>query len=249
MVGVIVQIALLVLAAIIVTVIMLLKEKEKKQQAVEFRRIYGFPDDAAVYQSAGVNSLSPMSPTKHEQFLAKYIVNQGFFNRYYVFLDYYFRDREGIIRQIDLIAVGSHGICVFESKDYNGWIFGNGNHFKWTQTLGGEKYHFYNPVKQNNTHIRSLKECLGLNTKFHSIVVFGSRATLKVINNIPHNTYVVSGNNLGNALNSIANTQDEFLRENEVIEICKKINSKRLLYDESLKSEHIESIHGLTGGR
>ena len=221
--------------------------EQKKRKIAIFRKIYNLSDDTLVYQSNGIISISPMNPTDHEKNLAEYIANSGFFNTNYVFLDYYFRDNKGKIRQIDLLAVGKRGVFVFESKDYQGWIFGSGNQFKWTQTLNGQKYHFYNPVKQNAAHIYALKDVLDTDFKFYSIVVFSSNATLKQIDFIPHDTYVVSGYRLNEALQDIANSQPELLTKSQVVSICKKINERRLIRDDALVKEHVDNIDDLTG--
>lgn len=246
MIFIIIITILAILAVVSACVVALINAKEREQQASEFRGIYGLADDTVIYYSSGVSAVSPMNPTKHEGILAKQVIDMGFFNRYSVFLDYYFRDDKGKTRQIDLLGVGKYGIFVFESKDFSGWIFGNGNQYKWTQTLGGEKYRFYNPVKQNNTHIQSLKTLIGKETQYYSMVVFGANATLKAISNIPQDTYVISSNNMVNILANIKSSQPECLTEEEIFRICKQINEKRLIYNETIRSEHINSIHELT---
>ena len=160
-------------------------------------------------------------------------------------MDYYFRDDKGTIRQIDLLGVGRYGIFVFEAKDYSGWIFGNGNQFKWTQSLPRNKYRFYNPVKQNDVHIQSLKSLIGIDTKYHSVVVFGEDATLKSISGIPRDTYVISAYWLVTTLAAIKNDQPECLTEEEVLAICKQINEKRLFCDRDVRNEHINSVREL----
>lgn len=53
--------------------------------------------------------------------------------------------------QIDCVAINQQGIFVFESKDYSGYIYGDGLHKSWTQVLnyGKTKHQFYNPIRQN----------------------------------------------------------------------------------------------------
>lgn len=60
--------------------------------------------------------------------------------------------------QIDHIVISVHGIFVIETKNYKGWIFGNSNRDYWTQNIWGNKYSFYNPISQNQSHIRFLKK-------------------------------------------------------------------------------------------
>ena len=62
--------------------------------------------------------------------------------------------------QIDHILISSKGIFVIESKNYAGRIYGKDSQREWTQVLnyGKVKNKFYSPVKQNETHIFSIKD-------------------------------------------------------------------------------------------
>jgi hypothetical protein len=97
--------------------------------------------------------------------------------------------------QVDLIATTDAGIFVFEVKDYSGWIFGNGDHTKWTQVLarGQVKHQFYNPIKQNEGHIAALRHTTKQlqDIPIYSVVVFYGNCRLKDINNIPNNCRVI----------------------------------------------------------
>ena len=70
---------------------------------------------------------------------------------------------------------------MFESKNYSGWIFGNASQLNWTQSLqNGEKHQFYNPIRQNQTHIKALSEYLNIPvSSFTSYIVFSERCSLK----------------------------------------------------------------------
>lgn len=75
--------------------------------------------------------------------------------------------------QIDHIIVSRYGIFVIETKNMEGWIFGNEQSPQWTQSLFGKKYRFQNPLHQNFRHTRALEEFLGLPaSSFHSVVCF-----------------------------------------------------------------------------
>lgn len=89
--------------------------------------------------------------------------------------------------EIDLLMIHEKGIFVFESKNYSGWIFGNASQLNWTQSLqNGEKHHFYNPIRQNQTHIKALSEYLNMPiSSFTSYIVFSERCSLK---SVPENT-------------------------------------------------------------
>ena len=60
--------------------------------------------------------------------------------------------------EIDLVYLHETGIYVIESKNYSGWIFGDEKSQNWMQTFpNGQKFSFYNPIKQNKGHIKVLK--------------------------------------------------------------------------------------------
>lgn len=89
--------------------------------------------------------------------------------------------------ELDLLMLHEKGIFVFESKNYSGWIFGDADGLKWTQRLqNGQKNRFYNPIRQNRTHIKALAAYLRLPVDaFTSYIVFSERCTLK---KVPENT-------------------------------------------------------------
>lgn len=90
---------------------------------------------------------------------------------------------KGKTTELDLLMLHEKGIFVFESKNYSGWIFGGEAQLHWTQSLpNGQKNRFYNPIRQNRTHIKALAEYLGLaEGAFTSYIVFSERCTLKKV--------------------------------------------------------------------
>ena len=58
--------------------------------------------------------------------------------------------------QIDHIVISTHGIFVIETKNYKGWIYGSSYRDYWTQNIWGNKYSLYNPIFQNQNHIKFL---------------------------------------------------------------------------------------------
>ena len=81
---------------------------------------------------------------------------------------------DGKTSQIDHVYVCSKGVFVIETKNYAGRIYGTQNQKQWTQVLayGHDKNTLYNPVMQNYTHIRRLKEALPEPIDMVSVVVF-----------------------------------------------------------------------------
>ena len=70
------------------------------------------------------------------------------FNNYKMILN-------GKSTQIDHIVVNKNGVFVIETKNYAGIIYGDEKDHKWLQVPAGGNVEneFYNPVKQNRTHI------------------------------------------------------------------------------------------------
>ena len=91
-----------------------------------------------------------------------------------IFHDLYIEKDDGTYSQIDIVVLTEIGVIVIEVKDFSGWIFGFGNNEKWVHILGKMKYPFYNPVFQNEGHIRYLKNKLNVydNIPFYSLIVF-----------------------------------------------------------------------------
>ena len=88
----------------------------------------------------------------------------------------------GETSEIDVVYITQKGIFVFESKNYSGWIFGDEKGTYWTVVLPNkQKNRFYNPVKQNRTHIKWLQKYVGEDVPLFSIIVFSERCELKKV--------------------------------------------------------------------
>lgn len=107
--------------------------------------------------------------------------------------------------QIDHVVVSKFGIFVIETKNITGNILGSVNDTFWNSLLSFKSYQFYNPIKQNQGHINSLKYNLEKklllhldNTLFYSLIVFPqySLNAIKIKGNLGNNTSVVSLNDL-----------------------------------------------------
>lgn len=83
---------------------------------------------------------------------------------------------DGTTSEIDLVFITQKGIFVIESKNYSGWIFGNEKDNSWTVSMvGGKKYKFYNPIKQNRKHIKWLYNYIQMDIPTFSMIVFSDR--------------------------------------------------------------------------
>lgn len=110
--------------------------------------------------------------------LGKTVVGEG-----YVINDILFCDAKGNSCQIDHVYINRYGIWVIETKNYGGYIYGEQNSREWVQVLnyGATKNKFYNPVKQNATHIYRLSVYLGVKDVFHNVVCFSNSADLSCV--------------------------------------------------------------------
>lgn len=165
--------------------------------------------------------------------------------KYLVLNDVYIPKGEGKIAQIDHVVVSPYGIFVIETKNYKGWITGGETSQYWTQTIYQRKEQLYNPIKQNNGHIKALKALLSdfSDIPFLSIVSFSSRADLKVnvtshviytpqiLNTIKkYDNLVISLEDVKKIYERIANAniQDKDAKKTHVVNIKKGVKAKDL---------------------
>lgn len=129
---------------------------------------------------------------------------------------------DGKSSQIDHIVINKHGVFVIETKNYAGRIYGKEGQMEWTQVLkyGKVKNHFYNPVKQNTTHIYRLKNFLPQGTPVITVIVFVRGNIRYIKSNNVYNLYgmkrVINSNTgyfmtreqMRNAYNAILNAKN-----------------------------------------
>ena len=132
--------------------------------------------------------------------------------------------------EIDLLLICSKGLLVFESKNYGGWIFGNEANQNWTQVFPkgrgrSHKERFYNPIRQNATHLRHLKRLIGDSFPMRSIIVFSDECTLKDVTVRSRNVIVVNRYNVLSAVTQIYDqTQDDVLSSNEIDDLYGRLH-------------------------
>ena len=177
------------------------------------------------------------------EYLTQYLFNSVRFKGYYKTLQNIYVPYKDGTSEIDVLVAHKKGIYVIESKNYSGWIFGSENQQQWTQMLNkNAKERFYNPIRQNKTHIKALSEYLQIDSsKMKSYIVFSERCELK---RVPENTdrYVITKRNyLLDLINKdIEDKQDIFTNE-EIDEIARKLEPLTNASQE-VKDKHIENI-------
>lgn len=142
-----------------------------------------------------------------------------------IFHDCYIRKASGQYTQVDLVVATRVGLLVFEIKDYSGWIFGHFRQRYWTQVLayGREKHRFYNPIMQNDGHIRAIRENLPHNPgiPIYSIIVFFGNSKLKDVTIASDNDYLIYPNGIKRTVNDIllSNCDAKFGDKHEIMNV------------------------------
>lgn len=149
---------------------------------------------------------------------------------------------DGGTTEIDVVYITQKGIFVIESKNYSGWIFGDENDSQWTAMLANkQKNRFYNPIKQNRTHIKWLGKLVGDEVPLFSIIVFSERCELKKVSIYSSDVRVIKRDYLYGTIRSIWNETPDKLDEARVSEIYTELK-KLSKADQSVKEAHVNAI-------
>ena len=152
-------------------------------------------------------------------------------NEYRVYNDLLFNLKNDITIQIDHLVVSRAGIFVVETKNYGG-VVEEMKYDRWQQRWYRKEYDFYSPIKQNESHIRSLMYVLFTKDRslFKSFIVFPNNTTL-----LTKNERVVHLNCL---CKKIEEKQTHILSYEDVNKICQKIESRNIYNKENIKKHH-----------
>lgn len=151
---------------------------------------------------------------------------------------------DGQTSEIDLVYITQKGIFVFESKNYSGWIFGDEKSTYWTAMLPNrQKNQFYNPILQNKTHVKWLRQYVGEMIPLFSIIVFSERCELKKLTVETSNASVVQRHQVSSIVKDIWNCTPDALTEEQIESIYEKLK-ERTQVSRSVKQEHVKTIKG-----
>ncbi|WP_261841740.1 nuclease-related domain-containing protein [Aliamphritea ceti] len=101
--------------------------------------------------------------------LTKYMNSKGYHNH---LLQDVTLEVDGKTTQIDHSLISLIGIFVIETKNMDGWIFGNAKSKAWTQSIYGKKHKFMNPIHQNYKHLVFLNKIFDAPQRLNSLVIF-----------------------------------------------------------------------------
>ena len=159
----------------------------------------------------------------------------------------YVPKRGGGTSEVDVLFVTRKGVFVIESKNYSGWIFGNEGQRYWTAVQkGGHKDRFYNPVMQNASHIKWLREFLADGTPLFSIVAFSERCELKKVE-VERDAAVIKRDRLYATVRRIWDANPDALSEEQVADVVSRLEPLTRV-DAATKREHVAAIRGRFGG-
>lgn len=84
--------------------------------------------------------------------------------------------KKGMSHQSDHILIRENGIFVIETKNYFGEIYGSEKESTWKKIVRKgskvETEYFHNPLKQNMSHMKSVKRIIGIDYPVYGFVVF-----------------------------------------------------------------------------
>lgn len=158
---------------------------------------------------------------------------------------------DGSTSELDVVLICVKGIFVFESKNYAGYIFGNEQNRNWTVSLYAgknwigakttEKHHFYNPIWQNKTHIKALRNLTNTSAPINSVIVFSNRGELKKVTYDTSKATIIKSNQLKHFMREVRTTYPDVL-STEGVDRLSELVSQYVGTDSTVKQAHIDSI-------
>lgn len=154
----------------------------------------------------------------------------------------YLPKEDGETSEVDVIFITQKGIFVFESKNYSGWIFGDEKSQYWTASLPNkEKNRFYNPIKQNRTHMKWMQKFVGDDVPLFSIIVFSERCELKKIQLQSEDIKVIKRDRTYATVREIWDRSPDAVPTEKIVELYDSLKELTNV-DKAVKAAHVESI-------
>lgn len=200
-------------------------------------------EEPSIFETIGFYLQHGDDKGAYGEYLTQYLFNSVRFKEYYKSLTNIYVPYRNSTSEIDVLIIHQKGIYVIESKNYSGWIFGSENEQQWTQMLNkNNKQRFYNPVRQNKTHIKALSEYLHIEqSKMMSYIVFSERCELKKVPSNTEECIITKRNYLLDLINKNMDNKQNIFTNEETDEIYEKL--KRLTnVSKEVKEKHIEDI-------
>lgn len=144
--------------------------------------------------------------------------------------------------EIDLVMIHEKGIIVIENKNYQGYIYGREDDTYWTQVSEKrEKRSFYNPVKQNQGHIRHLSRLLADEAEeeipYLSVITFNDGGKLKRVRVHKETAIVTSGKKVRKRLRRRLRRMPRVFCRRQVDELY------HILLEEAKNTKKVQKMH------
>lgn len=160
-------------------------------------------------------------------------------NEYISVHDVMIQGRGGRTAQIDHVVLSPYGIFVMETKAYNSYVKGYEDAKNWIQFLkNGQRHEFYNPIKQNEGHIKALRTVLNDTADmlpFVSIIVFVGTKGVEVE---ATKAMVIRENELLTAIQRHAERKLSFEQIHQMADVLQKVN----ITSETMREQHVTDI-------
>lgn len=140
--------------------------------------------------------------------------------------------------QIDHVIISNFGIFCIETKSYSGWILGRESDKYWTQSINYRKYRFYNPLRQNYGHVKTLEKLLAslsISIPIYSFVAFPDAEKLKI-------TGTDAVGYARDIVSKVKGYNQVVLSNEDKDRIINAINQANII-DENIRREHSKKIH------
>lgn len=144
--------------------------------------------------------------------------------------------------EIDMIAITSNGVYVFEIKNYRGMIYGSENERNWTQVFNRRsKFQFYNPIRQNYAHTKAVENYLEVNfSNIIPMIAFSDKSNFKKLEISP-STHVYHFKEILKKIKIFENNSKNLLSE-KIVEQYKEKISLRTHASQEQKEQHIKNV-------
>ena len=184
--------------------------------------------------------LDAYQPGRDTEELVSELLSMLSTGEYAILDDVMLKTKNGNSAQIDHIVVSIYGVFVIETKECSGWVFGNPKQRSWTICYpNGDRRRMYNPLLQNDGHIRHLKAAANIwKTPVYSVVVFGGEYCFKT--DMPKN--VVDAYDL---IEHIESHRDEVLTPTQVQYLSARIERKSIQNTADNRQRHIDYVESV----
>lgn len=200
-------------------------------------------EEPSLFEKAKFLIKNDQNKGAYGEWLTEYLFGNNNIKGYSKSLHNIYIPYRGKTSEIDVLLVHEKGIFVIESKNYSGWIFGSVEQANWTQCLPNkDKNKFYNPIKQNRTHINALSQFLEIDkNKMTSFIVFSERCELKKVPDDTEEFIILRRQFLLKRVRQELEKREKILSKEEIDEVILKLIPLTNVSDE-VKQKHIEEI-------